>query len=582
MWSRQGEVCNHCERAIPIDLMHGDHIVPWSQGGRTELSNCQALCPSCNLRKGSKPDVDARERFEVPHLNPGTAELRKWQGEAMTVIEGEILRRPVLVEACPGAGKTLFGLTLAYRLMALGEIARLLIVVPTRSIADGWAAAASVRDSVAPTIPLRTSADWRAIDPIDLGALRGDTPSWMGAVLTYQSLALMPDMYLAHATEPGHRTLVIFDEVHHAGSENSWGAAAQEAFSSAVTAVLSLSGTPFRTEGDPIAFVQYTDGKAEPDYRYGYDQAIVDEACRPIQFATATGTATFENEHGELESVTFDDEDLTDSGVRRRLRAAIEWVQPDSIAHRLLDDANKYLLTLRRAGDTDAAGLVVCVDCDHADQVASYMASAFLKGRRPTVACSVHFDNNDPDPANAIRRFRTAQTPWLLAVNMVSEGVDIKRLRTVVYLTNRLTELSFRQIVGRVVRTDVNNEDDHGRVYIPGDPRLIEMALSIQREVGSLKPPIEIDLDTPVRAAPQLRGELGENPTWTTVGTDGEKGSAFDTNQRFADSALIEAAQAFIDAEGLTGTSAESLALLASENDGLRSKLDGYMPRSQG
>ena len=556
--------------------MQGDHIVPWSRGGRTELSNCQALCGSCNLRKGNRPDDAARTRFDIPDLKPGNAELRKWQVEAMSAISGKILHTPVLVEACPGAGKTLFGLKVAHRLLASGDVTRLLIVVPTRSIADGWAGAASTRDPVAPTIPLRTSADWRAVDPIDLHSLRGEEPTWMGAVLTYQSLSSMPEMYLAHATDPGHRTMVIFDEVHHASGENSWGTAAQEAFSSAAKVILSLSGTPFRTAGEPITFVDYEHGKAVPDYRYGYDQAIVDGACRPIQFATATGSATFQNEAGEIETVTFEDTDLTDAGVRRRLRAAIEWVRPDSIAHRLLADANEYLLTLRRAGDTDAAGLVVCVDCEHADQVATHMASAFLKGHRPTVACSVHFDSNDPDPANAIARFRTAQTPWLVAVNMVSEGVDIKRLRTVVYLTNRMTELSFRQIVGRVVRTDTSNHDDHGRVYLPGDPRLTAMAAAIQDEVRSLKPSIEIDLDTSIYTAPKLRGRMDRSPAWTTIGTEGETGSVFDTQDRFADTALIDAAKRFIEVEGLTSTSAETLALLATENAKLRAKLARY------
>jgi len=561
--------------------MQGDHIVAWSLGGRTVLSNCQALCGSCNLRKGSRPDEMVVTRFQVPQLAAGTASLRQWQSEALIRVRDKITSRPVLIEACPGAGKTLFGLTVAHQLLADGIVTRLLIVVPTRSIADGWSESASSRDSHAPTIPLRTSNGWRAIDPIDFESLRGNQPTWMGAIFTYQSLASMPDMFLAHATEPGHRTLVIFDEVHHASGNNRWGTAAQEAFSASATAILSLTGTPFRTGGDPIAFVNYRDSQAVPDYRYGYKEAIEDGACRPIQFVTTRGTTTFENSKGETETLTFEDQDLTDVGVRRRLRAAIEWIGPGSIAHRLLADANEYLLTLRRGGDTDAAGLVVCVDCEHADRVAIHMAAEFLNGQRPIVACSVHFDSNDPDPATAIRQFRTSQTPWLVAVNMVSEGIDIKRLRTVVYLTNRMTELSFRQIVGRVVRTDLTNSDDHGRVYMPGDPRLTAMAQTIQNEVGSLKPPIEIDLDTTEFGAPNLRGDQNRHGEWSTVETRAEGGEAFDTDDRYAESALIAAAQAFIEAEGLTATSAETLALLAAENEELRERLLRQAPHSQ-
>jgi HNH endonuclease len=43
-YQRQGNRCVLCQRAIPFDLMHGDHIRPWISGGLTTLDNCQALC----------------------------------------------------------------------------------------------------------------------------------------------------------------------------------------------------------------------------------------------------------------------------------------------------------------------------------------------------------------------------------------------------------------------------------------------------------------------------------------------------------------------------------------------------------
>jgi superfamily II DNA or RNA helicase len=138
-----------------------------------------------------------------------------------------------------------------------------------------------------------------------------------------------------------------------------------------------------------------------------------------------------------VHEVTFDDDDLSDIGVQRRMRAALEWVEPGSIADKMLQDANAYLISLRASGDGDAAGLVVCVDCDHADRVAAHMAKHLLR-KRPVVACSRSYDANDPDPADAIEQFERGHDPWIVAVNMVSEGVDIRRLRVVVYLTNRM------------------------------------------------------------------------------------------------------------------------------------------------
>src|SRR2546426_819977 len=137
-WQLQGCVCKLCRRRIPFDLMHGDHIVPWIDEGPTTIDNLQALCGSCNLRKGKRPQEIIEARFEVERLSPGTGQPRKWQADALPIVIGAITREPVLIEACPGAGKTRFGLEVAYKLVAAGTISRVLVVVPTLAIADGW------------------------------------------------------------------------------------------------------------------------------------------------------------------------------------------------------------------------------------------------------------------------------------------------------------------------------------------------------------------------------------------------------------------------------------------------------------
>jgi superfamily II DNA or RNA helicase len=564
-WQRQGNVCNLCGRGIPFDLIVGDHIVPWIRGGPTTLQNLQALCGSCNLRKGSDPQEVAAEHFDLELIAPSRVPMRKWQTEAMPTALGLLGREVVLIEACPGAGKTRFGLEVAYALVAKEAISRVLIVVPTLAIADGWQRAASSTSMDAPTLPLRTQREWRPVDPIGDG--------WLGAIVTYHSLFRSTEMFLAHATDPGHRTLVIFDEVHHAGTDAAWGASAQAAFAQGAWGILALTGTPFRTDRSPIVFVPSEGGSARPHFRYGYDQAIEDGSCRPIQFVEVRGQTTFRTEDGVVHSVSFDDTEVTQVGERRRLRAAIEWMGDGSVAGKLLDDANRYLLALRKQGDRDAAGLVVCIDCDHAARVASYMGDKVL-GRRPIVACSRLYDPDDPDPANAVRLFRTSHEPWIVAVNMVSEGVDIPRLRAVVYLTNRLTLLSFRQIVGRVVRTDTTNAGDHGRVYLPADPTLLEMARSVREEAPLLPPPVVIVTDDNRTREVRIEGEerRGASP-FETIETLGEQGGVFDTAGREAQSLLIACARRFIDREGLTGTDPESLALVAAENPELRTAL---------
>ena len=53
MYHRQGGKCNICGKPFDIKDMHGDHVKPWSKGGKTELDNGQMLCTECNLKKSN-------------------------------------------------------------------------------------------------------------------------------------------------------------------------------------------------------------------------------------------------------------------------------------------------------------------------------------------------------------------------------------------------------------------------------------------------------------------------------------------------------------------------------------------------
>ena len=70
---------------------------------------------------------------------------------------------------------------------------------------------------------------------------------------------------------------------------------------------------------------------------------------------------------------------------------------------------------------------------------------------------------------------------------MVSEGVDIKRLRVLIYLPNAQTELFFRQAIGRVVRS--LGDEDHSRAYVimPSHKIFDRFAMSVEMEMKSVK-----------------------------------------------------------------------------------------------
>ncbi len=54
VYEHQQGVCAKCGKSCDITEMEGDHITPWSEGGRTTIENCQMLCKTCNRRKSNK------------------------------------------------------------------------------------------------------------------------------------------------------------------------------------------------------------------------------------------------------------------------------------------------------------------------------------------------------------------------------------------------------------------------------------------------------------------------------------------------------------------------------------------------
>ena len=83
----------------------------------------------------------------------------------------------------------------------------------------------------------------------------------------------------------------------------------------------------------------------------------------------------------------------------------------------MLRTADNELKRLRTSSDPDAGGLVVCVDCDHADAVAQILHQ--ITGTRPTVACSRLNDPDDPSPQFAIEAFDRGTSPWVVSVRMI-------------------------------------------------------------------------------------------------------------------------------------------------------------------
>jgi len=389
----------------------------------------------------------------------GTAQaLRAWQQAALEAYQAAG-PRDFLAVATPGAGKTTFALLVAADLLERREIQAVTVVAPTEHLKRQWAEAAH-RVGI-------------ALDPEFRNAHGAAGRDFAGVALTYAQVAAHPMLH-RRRTE-NRKTLVILDEIHHAGDSRSWGEATREAFEPAARR-LGLTGTPFRSDVNPIPFVSYVpDGGGQSrslaDHTYGYADALRDGVVRPVMFLSYSGQMRWRTRAGDEVQATLGEpltKDLTAQAWRTALDPAGEWIPS------VLTAADRRLAEVRRHVP-DAAGLVIATDHITARAYARILHR--VCGEQPVVVLS-----DDPGASDAISSFGTSLQRWMVAVRMVSEGVDIPRLAVGVYATSTSTPLFFAQAVGRFVRARRRGET--ASVFLPSVPGLLQLAgeLELQRD----------------------------------------------------------------------------------------------------
>ena len=388
---------------------------------------------------------------------PTSRALRGWQRRALVRY---LTGRPkdFLLVATPGAGKTTFALKIAGELLADGTVERVTVVVPTEHLKVQWAAAAS--------------SFGIALDPRFSNSQAQTSGDYHGVAVTYAQVASHPMRHRVR-TE-GRRTLVIFDEIHHGGDAKSWGEGIREAFGDA-TRRLALTGTPFRSDDSPIPFVTYApDGqgllRSEADHTYGYSDALTDGVVRPVIFLAYSGEARWRNSAGEEYAARLG-EPLNAEHTARAWRTALdpdgEWMPA------VIKAADTRLNQLRSGGIPDAGGMVIASDQTAARAYAELLRK--LTGEAATVVLS-----DDPGSSDRIGQFSESTSKWLVAVRMVSEGVDVPRLAVGVYATSASTPLFFAQAIGRFVRSRAPGET--ASVFLPSVPTLLQLASELEEQ----------------------------------------------------------------------------------------------------
>ncbi len=382
-----------------------------------------------------------------------TVSLRRWQRDALIAF-ADRPHSDFLAVACPGAGKTTFALA-AIRSELGGQHRPLAVVVPTAHLKQQWADAAA-------RFGIQLDPNWHQD-----GGVAADVH---GIVVTY-SQAASARHRLRPMLEGG---VVVLDEVHHAASDRSWGDGVIHACGSAQVRLL-LSGTPFRSDDNPIPFVRYTfgdHGEAVSDFAYGYGDALEEGGVvRPVYFPRFDGHMEWVDASGALKEGTFQDQ-LDRSDWSARLRTALD---PDGDwLSTVLDRAHDRLTSIRQT-HPNAGGLIIAIDHEHARAIAGRLTQR--TGATPDVVLS-----DDPTASKRIETFATSNEPWIVAVRMISEGVDIPRLRVAVYATTTTTSLFFRQAVGRIARWTPGLTTQPAYFFVPDDHRLRGHAATIALE----------------------------------------------------------------------------------------------------
>ncbi len=409
--------------------------------------------------------AEAAGNAAAEHLSPafpdraawGTAsKLRAWQVEALTKYF-ETEPRDFLAAATPGAGKTTFALRLATELLARGTVDRIVVVAPTEHLKRQWADSAD-------RVGIR-------IDPMFKNGDGMFGRHYQGVAITYAQVGMNPEVH--QRITAGGKTLVILDEVHHGGDALTWGDGIREAFTKA-TRRLSLSGTPFRSDTAPIPFVQYAPDEqgirtSISDYNYGYGRALKDGVVRPVLFMAYAGQMRWKTRMGDEMSASLGEQvtkDITAQAWRTALSPEGEWMPA------VLTAADKRLTEVRR-GVPDAGGLVIATDTTTARAYARMLTQ--ITGERPTVVLS-----DEAAASERIGAFAEGDSRWMVAVRMVSEGVDVPRLCVGVYATSASTPLFFAQVIGRFVRARRRGET--ASVFLPSVPGLMALAASLELE----------------------------------------------------------------------------------------------------
>ncbi|MCG9678960.1 DEAD/DEAH box helicase family protein [Vibrio sp. Isolate24] len=376
-----------------------------------------------------------------------------------------------LAQATPGAGKTIMAASLAKKLLDDEMIDFVVCFSPSKNISNG----------IEKTFSKYLKCKFK-------GQI-GDR----GISMTYQSLRSVNKEFWD--TLANYRVLCVFDEIHHCGGDNedncnSWGYHTLAVVQKAATYTLALTGTPWRSNQTPVILATYSDpeGRIVCDYQYTLSQAVKDRVCRRPKVALIDCDKTVFSDSKSHEVFSSINElvssgHVTYSDVIKNI---------DALNYILEESVNR--LTLIRKSNNRAGGLIVASSIKHANQIALILSDHFNES-------AIVVTHKTQDVHSVIQCFRDSAHSWIISVGMISEGTDIPRLQVCCYLSNIRTELYFRQVLGRILRTTTDRQQE-AWLYTFAEVNLLQFAEQIEIDIPESC--IYINRNTPVNQ--EVRG----------------------------------------------------------------------------
>ena len=420
-----------------------------------------------------------------------TINLRPWQAEAISKCKSWLEKgqsNKFVINAAPGSGKTYTALVIAKELIKEKKIERVIVVAPSNEVVKQW------------------SSDAKQILGSEMMKVSGSDKEHLLSYgtnysTTWQSLKSLLDAF--HLLCTTYKTLVICDEQHHAAADKAWGKNVIKAFQESAKYELILTGTPFRSDGKDAVWLE-TDQKSKKiihpidgTYVLTYGESVALGYCRPVTFHKHEGNFIFDFLDGDKVEVSGKTGPKLNEEQRKKIKRipmidkAMDFYNLATTIKHLNDNPNtpdlsSYMSSMIKEGINeleearynipDAGGLVIAPDVETANHMAQILEH--LTKEKPVV---VHHE--EKGASNKLKAFKSNKEKWLISVQMVSEGVDIPRLRVLIYLPTAMTELFFRQAIGRVVRNYIPNDSTRSYVIMPTYNKFELFAERIEREM---------------------------------------------------------------------------------------------------